>query len=378
MAAKIRNVEIALMGDPHRRVVSQGEIINEVALKKGAYANRDLEPGEILAKSDIDFRSPRLGLSINEVKQFYGMPLTHQIGLGEPVSTHAFQKTDAKLRFDFNHIVGVPVRYSEVTQVQKLFDCKFHEYHLSCYDIHQENKFSNELALIKDFSVHAPELFFNDHLIDLASADLEYRAQSIKYLEEVVQTTEKLKPYPGRSQAVNIIINVGGFSQSSFSDPISKENQYLNVAKSLSSIDFKGNIPAIQTMPPFPWHFGGRRFHNLFVLPKEIQKFCEKYNYKICFDTSHTGMASNYFGFDLFEAMSSLNEMITHLHVADYEGVDGEGVSTGSGELELSKLLETVNKNKINVPIVIEEWQGHLNSYGGFENALRVLKENNF
>jgi hypothetical protein len=44
------------------------------------------------------------------------------------------------------------------------------------------------------------------------------------------------------------------------------------------------NVP--QTMPPLPWHFGGQRHHNLFVLKDEIINFCNKYDVRICFDIS--------------------------------------------------------------------------------------------
>ena len=37
-------------------------------------------------------------------------------------------------------------------------------------------------------------------------------------------------------------------------------------------------------MPAFPWHFGGQSFHNLFVDPDEINKFCSETGYKVCLD----------------------------------------------------------------------------------------------
>ena len=41
-------------------------------------------------------------------------------------------------------------------------------------------------------------------------------------------------------------------------------------------------------MPPFPWHFGGQRFHNLFMDADEIVSFCKKFNKRICLDVSHS------------------------------------------------------------------------------------------
>ena len=46
-----------------------------------------------------------------------------------------------------------------------------------------------------DFLVHAPELFKNDHLLDLCSDDIKYRKLSIKYLQNVINKTIELKEY---------------------------------------------------------------------------------------------------------------------------------------------------------------------------------------
>ena len=89
-------------------------------------------------------------------------------------------------------------------------------------------------------------------------------------------------------------------------------------------------------------------------------------------------MAATHLNFDLYDAVSKLAPLISHIHIADYSGVDGEGVETGSGELDVERILEVINKNNLRVPIVIEEWQGHLNSYKGFGNALQTLSKYEF
>ena len=50
-----------------------------------------------------------------------------------------------------------------------------------------------------------------------------------------------------------------------------------------------------QTMAPFPWHFGGQRHQNLFVLIDEIVKYCEKFKLRMCFDVSHSMLMANHF-----------------------------------------------------------------------------------
>ena len=46
-----------------------------------------------------------------------------------------------------------------------------------------------------DFVVHAPELFENSHLMDLASPDIQYRKKSILYTQEVIEITKNLNTY---------------------------------------------------------------------------------------------------------------------------------------------------------------------------------------
>ena len=50
-----------------------------------------------------------------------------------------------------------------------------------------------------------------------------------------------------------------------------------------------------QTMPPFPWHQGGRSYHNLLTNLKKIKDFIDYTKNKICLDISHTAMSCYFF-----------------------------------------------------------------------------------
>ena len=92
-------------------------------------------------------------------------------------------------------------------------------------------------------------------------------------------------------------------------------------------------------MPPFPWHFGGQSFHNLFIRSEDIIKFCSKNKkIKICLDVSHSMMAANYFGFDLYEFIEDISEYVVHMHIVDAQGYDGEGVEIGKDDVDFTKL----------------------------------------
>ena len=135
------------------------------------------------------------------------------------------------------------------------------EFHLSykiCLDPHDFLKIENDMQ----FVVHAPELFPNDHILDLTSEKNSYVNDSIQYANQVLDLTRKFKTFP-KMLNPPVIFNIGGASDKSF---LNKEKTLImkKIFKSLkelnlSIIDF---IP--QTMP-LSWHFGGQRYHNLMV-----------------------------------------------------------------------------------------------------------------
>jgi N-acetylneuraminate synthase len=53
---------------------------------------------------------------------------------------------------------------------------------------------------------------------------------------------------------------------------------YERLGRSLHQLDTEGVEIIPQTMAPFPWHFGGQRHQNLFVLPEEITSWCRQLN----------------------------------------------------------------------------------------------------
>ena len=84
-----------------------------------------------------------------------------------------------------------------------------------------------------------------------------------------------------------IVTNIGGFSAHGFL-PASKRADFLGrLETSLAALDSDGVEIIAQTMPPYPWHFGGQSFHNVFVDPDEIRDFGKKNNFRFCLDVSH-------------------------------------------------------------------------------------------
>jgi N-acetylneuraminate synthase len=261
--------------------------------------------------------------------------------------------------------------------MKSLSNIDFVEFHLSYQDL----EINNPIKGFNDFgfSVHAPELFANDHLLDLTSLDDCYRNESINNLKKTIETAKKLKKYFNQKKDPTLIVNVGGWSQKSFLDNSSVQKKTDLLKKSLNVIDFSGVELSIQTMPPYPWHFGGQQFHNLFVDPYQIESFCLETGLKICLDVSHSMMSCNYLGIDFIsEYYPRIVNHVNYMHIVDAIGVDGEGIKIGSGDVPFKELVLKLNKDLPLVPFVPEVWQGHKDSGSGFWNAFSYLESIGF
>ena len=127
-------------------------------------------------------------------------------------------------------------------------------------------------------------------------------------------------------------------------------------------------------MPPFPWQFGGQRFHNLFVNHFEIDKFCRKSRMNVCLDISHSVMACNYYGWSIEDFIKKIAEHAVHIHISDAKGDAGEGIMMGSGDINFDRFIKTLNELVPDVPFIPEIWQGHQNNGQGFWSALDFLE----
>jgi N-acetylneuraminate synthase len=144
--------------------------------------------------------------------------------------------------------------------------------------------------------------------------------------------------------------------------------------ESLSQLDTDGVEIIPQTMPPFPWHFGGQRNHNLFVDPQDIADFCRQHNYRVCLDISHSKLACTHNKISFKEFLKQVGPYTAHLHIADAKDVDGEGLQIGEGEIDFPALAENLERYAPHASFIPEIWQGHKNDGEGFWIALEKLE----
>ena len=180
--------------------------------------------------------------------------------------------------------------------------------------------------------------------MDLTSDNKEYRLRSISETQKVIDITRQLKNFFPLEARPMIVANVGGFSMDKPMEESKKQSSYEQFAKSLSELDTEGVEIIPQTMAPFPWHFGGQRFQNLFVRIDEIVKWCKELNLRMCFDVSHSSLTCNYYKEDFYEFADKIAPFTSHLHLGDAIGLNGEGMQIGEGEIDFGKLSSVLSE----------------------------------
>jgi len=375
MVNQIRIVEEA-MGDDSARKISQGEIMNREVLAKSLVINQNLSSGQEILREMIEVKSPGQGIQPYRIDELLGKKANRDFTSGDYFFESDINISLIKARdYQFNRMFGIPVRYHDYKKLTSQTNVDFVEFHLSYKDLEEDlSSIFNEVQNI-DFSVHCPELFSGDHILDLSSADDNYRQRSIKELQRVVDLTLQFKLYFPKTVKPKIIVNVGGFNEYGFLTSDDKITMYEKVAQSLNQIDCEGVELIIQTMPPFPWHFGGQSHHNLFVSDSDIVNFCKKTGYKMCLDISHSQMACFYFNWDLNDFVKSVAPYVSYLHIVDALGVDGEGVQIGEGDVDFTKLGKNLITLLPDAPFVPEIWQGHKDNGAGFWEGLEFLEK---
>lgn len=359
------------------RSISQGEMINRENLAKSIVASRNLEAGESLKISDLDFKSPGQGIQPDRVPELVGKVLLKPLCRGENIFYSHFMKSrDVDFMFKFRDLkysrnAGIPVRFHDVHQMTCDANMSFVEFHLTYKDLSYDLTNFVLPDSIVSIAVHAPELFEDDNILDLASNDVSVRERSILSMSKVVEIATRLGELLGQVK-VPIVINVGGQTTEGFMASDLRAQLYNHVGESLKRISTPAVDLLIQTMPPFPWHFGGQSFHNLFVDPEETLAFCNEWEFGICLDLSHSAMAAVFLEKDVNAWIELLAPWIRHIHLSDSAGLDGEGLQVGEGELDFKQICESLNAHVPNISFIPEIWQGHVD---GGEESFKALVE---
>jgi len=365
---------IPALGDINltNRKLSQGSLLNRENLGKSIVYSTDLNAGHTITSQDLEIRSPGQGVSPLQLDKFIGKKLTSKVDKHSFLSETNFITANEQLNADkLPNVWGVPVRPHDVTKFHANFDAPVYEFHISYQDL-QRRFFSKDLNTIKDrkILVHAPELFAESKLLDLCAEDELERQQSLNNLQDVCNYCDQLAEILELSKPIKVITNVGGFSIHDFRHEKEKPFLYDRVKESLESLNTNYSEIIPQNMAPFPWHFGGQRFQNIFMVPEEIAEFCSHSDTKICLDTAHLSMYAKYSQRDYLECLDVMLPYIAHFHMSDASGLNGEGVKIGTGDVNFKEVLKRVDNNHT---FIVETWQGHKNDGHAFKQELNYL-----
>lgn len=379
MVEGIRQVEESIGYDAPRRI-SQGEMMNRVTLAKSVFAKQDIPADTVIEEGMLQIRSPGRGLQPNRLHELIGKRLSREVRAGTPFFPSDLESgspngpiASGKRTYSFGRDWGLPVRHHDYHRLLQRAAPDFLEFHLSYRDLELQDDAFFSGVLDMGLVVHAPELFAGDHVLDLCSPDDEYRARSLQEMRKVIEKTMSLRRFFRTSGKTGIVTNVGGFSLDRALTPSEKNLRRQRLKDSLKSLDLQDCEIWPQTMPPFPWHFGGQRFHNLFVEADEIVELCQDLRLGICLDISHSKLACNNLRRSFDNFVGQVAPFTRHLHVADASGLDGEGLQIGEGEIDFMTLFRQLDRLAPQAIFLPEIWQGHENDGEGFWSALDRL-----
>lgn len=370
----IREIETAI-GSSKTKTMSQGEMINRENLGKSVVAARAIPFGVRISAEDVMIKSPGKGLSPQKLDLLIGVKINRSLEIEDyffesDLSGHKTIPGDYQFKLKW----GIPVRFHDFQFFKKLVKPKLWEFHLSYQDMNlRVEDFLHEIE-DNNFVVHAPELFNDSHLMDLTSKNPAYLAKSISETQRVIDLTRKLNEFFPKTLRPMIVANVGGFSMD---EPMKRSeilSCYETLESSLTKLDLTGVELIPQTMAPFPWHFGGQRYQNLFVEINDILNVCHSLDLRMCFDTSHSKLASNHLGFDFYDFARKIAPITGHIHIGDAIGVNGEGLPIGDGEIDFHALGEILTTEASTASFIPEIWQGHNNDGEGFWRAFEALQ----
>ncbi len=374
MVAGIRAVEES-MGTEAERSLSQGELMNREVLAKSLVATCAIPAGTPISRDMVRIQSPGQGLQPYRLNDLLGRSLSIAKAEGEFFFESDLRQEQAAPRpYRFQNPFGVPVRYHDLDLFSSVSNLDLVEIHLSYKDLEVNIDAVLPERLPLGLVVHAPELFAGDHTLDLCSLDDDYRRHSVQELQRVLTLSARLAERFSCPEDVLLVTNVGGFSAHRHLNASEREPLLKRLLDSLAELDSTGVEIIPQTMPPFPWHFGGQRYHNLFVDADSIAEFCRDQGMRVCLDASHSKLACNHLQTPFSTFLEKILPHTAHLHLADADGVDGEGLQIDEGGVDWADVFQLMHQLAPEASFIPEIWQGHKNNGEGAWLALERLE----
>jgi N-acetylneuraminate synthase len=364
MVRDIRQVSQAL-GTGEEKYFTMGEILNREVLAKSLVATRDIEPGETITSEMVTVKGPGQGLSPQRYTDLIGQVIERAIEKDDP-----FLPTDIgrRVTLDVEHTIpmawGFVVRFNDFRDSLQ-YNPKLFEFHFTDKDLHEPYPGDDlDIQLV----VHAPE-FWTNHLVDLCTFDEDHRRASLALIQDAIDVTRDMAPH--FSGKPKIVVHPGA---ASLDQPIKdRQRLYDNLRRSVEELDFDGVELLIENLPPRPWYFGGQWLTNAFMDMHEIRDFLESMELMTCYDSSHHKLYCNWADVDFYEQVEIILPYVSHLHLSDASGIDGEGLQVGEGAIDWVKFFQVAKD--YHGTMIPEIWRGHQRGGEGFIIAINRLSD---
>ena len=364
MVRDIRSIASAL-GTGDEKFMSRGEILNREVLAKSLVATRNIASGEKIEQDMVTVKGPGQGLSPQRYDDLIGRKVEREIEEDEP-----FLEVDIgeQVTLDVEHTLpmewGFVVRYNDYERMLQ-YQPRLLEFHFTDKDLDDPYPGSDhDMQLV----VHAPE-FWDNHLVDLCTLDDQHRQASVDLLQKSIDVTRNLAThFKGEPK---VVVHPGA---ASLDHPIQdRQRLYNNLHESVEKLDYKGVEMLLENLPPHPWYFGGQWLTNAFMDAQEIVDFIKPLGLNMCYDTSHHKLYCNWAHVDFYEQVKILLPYITHLHLSDAAGLDGEGLQIGEGTIDWPEFFKVASD--YHGTMIPEIWRGHQRGGEGFLIALNRLSD---
>ena len=315
-------------GIGHKRQITQGEASNKIALAKSLFCQSDIKQGSEIKENDIIIRSPGIGLSPRMKNVLVGRKALRNIKEGDAFFDSDLQDnvTEFKFKTPKNYKWCIPVRHRDVYKLFDLFRPPAIEFHLSFRDLQIIDEEIITKNLNSEVIVHAPEQFDGDFILDLFSDEQEVIDKTVDLLNKIFVKAKKLGQLIGYKGKPKVVVNCGGHSLDKFLSVSDINKRIENFVQNVEKVNTSGCRFLAQTMPPYPWHFGGQGFHNQFTSAENIMKIIKmtRRDLELCLDVSHSFMWCNHKGSSLSEFIHEISPKVSHIHISDAAGESEE------------------------------------------------------
>ncbi len=362
----IRIIEEAL-GAP-RRSRSRGELLNRLALSKSLVAARPINAGETITPDMVKTMGPGHGIAPQRMGELVGRVASRDIKLEEQFRvTDLSDESLEELAEQFPLRWGPVARYRDFETMVRLQPDLF-EFHLTDTDVDTPIPSLPECG--QELVVHAPE-YYHGRLLDFSSSSAEVVSMSLDVVKRVMDIARSLRAsFEGTGERVRMVVHPGAMSYDPHLD--AHDDLLKRLCDTLPGLLSEPGVEIlVENMPPYPWYFGGQWYHNAFLSAEDMCVLAEATGVRLCYDVSHAALSCTSEHWDLAEFTRTVAPHVSHIHIADASGTDGEGLQIDEGEVDFAAIMPILRG--IEASFVPEIWLGHRNDGEGFVIALNRL-----